>query len=321
VRHKNAAERYKFSIDFVRKDIEKRGGTLLSSEYINGSTKIDIRCNKCFNIWHPVFASIRKGNWCPICAKAHLSELFRCSFDGVKEEIAIRGGTLLSTTYNNDRQKLDIRCGVCELIWTTDYQHLRRGHWCINCSASKKHTIGECNKWALSHGGECLSTEYISCKQNLVWKCSEGHIWNATFDNVCRGKWCPECNIGKTQRILKDILQNIFAGHKIEENYKGFNWLYNKKTKGKQEIDIWIPHIKLAVEYDGEQHFVPVEYFGGKDKFVLTKRRDKLKNKKMKSHKDDVNWFIRFGYKESKKFSESYIRRRLVEEGALNGGE
>lgn len=34
-----------------------------------------------------------------------------------------------------------------------------------------------------------------------------------------------------------------------------------------QSIDIYIPSRKLGIEYQGKQHFVPIDFFGGNDKF------------------------------------------------------
>lgn len=41
--------------------------------------------------------------------------------------------------------------------------------------------------------------------------------------------------------------------------------------------DVYIPELRLAVEYQGEQHFRPVEAFGGKEGFLRTVERDRLK--------------------------------------------
>jgi len=41
--------------------------------------------------------------------------------------------------------------------------------------------------------------------------------------------------------------------------------------------DVYIPELRLAVEYQGEQHFRPIEAFGGKEGFLRTVERDRLK--------------------------------------------
>lgn len=40
---------------------------------------------------------------------------------------------------------------------------------------------------------------------------------------------------------------------------------------GRQHVDIWIPQLSLAIEYQGEQHDQPIEHFGG-DAALLTRR-------------------------------------------------
>ena len=34
----------------------------------------------------------------------------------------------------------------------------------------------------------------------------------------------------------------------------------------------------MCIEYDGLQHFKPIEFFGGEKTFLLTKEHDRIKN-------------------------------------------
>ena len=47
---------------------------------------------------------------------------------------------------------------------------------------------------------------------------------------------------------------------------------------------IYICGLKIAIEYQGKQHFEPVDYFGGKENFLKQKERDELKAKRGKEH-------------------------------------
>jgi hypothetical protein len=44
-----------------------------------------------------------------------------------------------------------------------------------------------------------------------------------------------------------------------------------------QHYDIWIPDYKIAVEFQGEQHRRPIEYFGGETAFIAQQERDERK--------------------------------------------
>jgi hypothetical protein len=46
---------------------------------------------------------------------------------------------------------------------------------------------------------------------------------------------------------------------------------------GRQNYDIWIPKLKIAIEYQGEQHYMPVDYFGGYEAYIATVERDERK--------------------------------------------
>jgi very-short-patch-repair endonuclease len=51
------------------------------------------------------------------------------------------------------------------------------------------------------------------------------------------------------------------------------------KCKNLQPLpfDFYIPSHNLCIEYDGEQHTIAYEYFGGDDKLKQTKQNDELK--------------------------------------------
>lgn len=49
---------------------------------------------------------------------------------------------------------------------------------------------------------------------------------------------------------------------------------YNPNWLGKYILDIYVPSLRLAIEYHGEQHYRPIDIFGGVDKFKKQQDRD-----------------------------------------------
>ncbi len=67
------------------------------------------------------------------------------------------------------------------------------------------------------------------------------------------------------------------------------NWL------GSQHLDIFIPELQIALEYQGKQHDEPVEFFGGKEAFEKTQERDARKKRLCTKHGVHII-YVRPGY-------------------------
>lgn len=83
------------------------------------------------------------------------------------------------------------------------------------------------------------------------------------FEKLDISKW-------KSEALLFAIVRQLFQGELVYREYSP-SWLTP------QRIDIYIPGANLAIEYQGEQHFHPVQAFGGADSFLKNQQRDKRK--------------------------------------------
>jgi hypothetical protein len=96
---------------------------------------------------------------------------------------------------------------------------------------------------------------------------------------------------------------------KVSLPYKTFHqaspdWL------GRQRYDIFVPDLNFAVEYQGRQHFEPVEFFGGLSSFKKTLERDQRKREV--SNLNGVR-VVYFNYDEQ--VDEIVVRDRLLANG------
>ncbi|MDF2158335.1 hypothetical protein [Algoriphagus sp. CAU 1675] len=57
---------------------------------------------------------------------------------------------------------------------------------------------------------------------------------------------------------------------------------YSPPWLGRQRFDIFIKEKNLAIEYNGKQHYEPIDYYGGTEGFNNTKKRDEEKRRKCK---------------------------------------
>ena len=71
---------------------------------------------------------------------------------------------------------------------------------------------------------------------------------------------------------LFEELRKTFKNQKIEQHAR-------PKFLGQQHYDIYFPEYKIACEYQGDQHFKAISYFGGEDSFKSNQERDKRKRR------------------------------------------
>lgn len=67
--------------------------------------------------------------------------------------------------------------------------------------------------------------------------------------------------------------------NKIKNHYSTLKVIQHGKPKWlkRQHVDIWLSEYKVGVEFHGEQHFRPIDFFGGEEVFKKTIERDKRK--------------------------------------------
>lgn len=89
---------------------------------------------------------------------------------------------------------------------------------------------------AKQHNGECLSTFNINHHTRLIWKCSNGHIFEATPTKVKKGRWCRECGekrAGLSRRTSMEEIYAIASSH----NGKCLSETYNPPEKLKWQCE------------------------------------------------------------------------------------
>ncbi|KKL50975.1 hypothetical protein LCGC14_2300080, partial [marine sediment metagenome] len=84
----------------VVSEIEKRGGKLLSDNYVNTKTKISVQC-KIGHIWLTTFSRIHVGGWCPKCATHNVANLNRKYSEKYVKNYFNDIGWVLLSRYNN----------------------------------------------------------------------------------------------------------------------------------------------------------------------------------------------------------------------------
>ena len=96
-------------------------------------------------------------------------------------------------------------------------------------------------------------------------------------ENILRDKHdLPRIGEGWVSEMqLYNLVKTVFAE---VEHHATLKWLKP------QHLDVYVPSKKLAFEYQGQQHFEPIEFFGGQESFENRVELDRLKAHKCKAN-------------------------------------
>ena len=218
-------------------------------EYVDYMTKVCIICPEHGEFWQTPNKHLL-GQGCPKCGntkKLTLTEFIERSrkIHGDKYDYS-------KVRYINNGTKVCIICPDHGEFWQTPHNHLI-GHGCPKCknnkiSASETKTT---EKFVLEarkvHGDkyDYSRTKYLSAKDKVCIICPEhGEFWQEASSHLS-GCGCPKCNhiISKAEIEIAEYVRSLYDGEVITN-------CRNMLTEHK-ELDIYIPSLKVAFEYDG----------------------------------------------------------------------
>ncbi len=104
--------------------------------------------------------------------------------------------------------------------------------------------------------------------------CGEELLVASTELRAKRKSCCSRCKMSLGAITIESLLKenNI----KYQKEYV-ITDIYNNESMQKFRFDFYLPDNNIIIEYDGEQHFTAIDYFGGKEGLKKTQRRDKIK--------------------------------------------
>lgn len=88
-------------------------------------------------------------------------------------------------------------------------------------------------------------------------------------------------SVSKFEIFISNILNDDKIHYHREFGFDDCRGVGNKKLR----FDFYLPEYNTLIEYDGEQHFKAVKYFGGEERYNILKEHDEIKNKYCKMHK------------------------------------
>ncbi len=88
-------------------------------------------------------------------------------------------------------------------------------------------------------------------------------------------------SFSKFEMFITNILKENHILYKNEFGFDDCKGIGGKRLR----FDFYLPNYNTLIEYDGEQHFKPIEYFGGEEAYQNRIKNDEIKNKYCEMHK------------------------------------
>lgn len=245
----------------------------------------------------------------------NLKEVFNFLPHGGKDLTSLEFGLLKVLSFNLEESILQkhrcwnclCKCGRQTVVRTN---RLINGEIksCLNCSKRENLTNQRFGRLV------CLEIDEQKSKENsekrIVWKCQCdcGNISFITAHSLKQNNTlsCGCLNISKGEYLLEKLLKENNINYQKQYSFKDL------KEKRVLRFDFAIFNndnkLKCLIEYQGEQHFKIVEYFGGEENFIKQQKYDEEKRKYCERNNIKL---IEIPYYDFAKINLDYLKNRM----------
>lgn len=256
----------------------------LAGKYINAKTPIDHYC-EVHNITSKITPyNALHGAGCVKCHFERISNQRRKTRDEYILELSIKNPTVkLVGEYINAKTPTEHYCEIHQVTWNISPSAALQGQGCQFCKnerigdALKKSEEQYIKELSIIHPNIVLRGQYIGANIPTLHECLiHSYKWYPTPGNLLGGHGCPKCNESKGETQISLWLEQNKI---INVPQKRFDDCCNTKPL---PFDFYIPESNVCIEYQGEQHYRPVNFGGISDKeaynnFLKIQYHDEIK--------------------------------------------
>lgn len=273
----------KFNIKDIYKILNDKYGDVyeILGEVDGIKTKTLVKHKPCGYEWEVKISDLFRRERCPHCNKRVMNktkEYFQKELNDIYGENIY---TVL-TEYKTNREKVLVRheeCGT-EFYCSPNDMISDKRQQCPVCS--KIHYLNLIRKphdvfiqeLKEIHGGEYeVLTPYITAHTKIkVRHIDCDCIYETTPNSLLKGNECPMCHKpSKGERKISQVLNDNNIKYTIQYKPKGC------KSKKQLSYDFYLKDFNICIEYNGIQHYKPIEVFGGEKSFNVQKKNDNIK--------------------------------------------
>ena len=258
--------------EFVEKAIMVHGDKYNYSlvDYVNSKNKILIVCKQ-HGMFEQLPASHLRGYGCSKCYGFNKN-----TNDFINESNLIHHNKYdySLTKYIGNKTNVVIICPNHGKFTQRPNNHLS-GQGCPKCTGKYYPTLKEfVNKAINVHGNkyDYSLVEYINSRLKVKIICPNHGIFEQAPTDHISGYGCICCRESNGEKNVAKYLDDNNVKYVREKRFFGC------KNKNPLPFDFYLEEKNLLIEFDGKQHLIPNEYFGGEIAFRQIKTNDEIKN-------------------------------------------
>ena len=249
-------------------------------KYKRYSEKVEAKCKICGDIFSVRAGHLLEGQGCKKCYQNSMKKTHEKFIEDFYENNQNADNIVLHNKYVDSLVRMSCECKICGHTWTTKPQLLTEGHGCPICARkiageSKSLSQEEIeNRVKNANPHVKIIGKYTKLKDKIECKCLLcNNIWFPVVGNILHGSGCPFCSVSKGEIRIIDALTNMNVLFETQKTFDELLGLYG----GKLSYDFYLPNYNLLIEFQGKQHYEPVDWFGGEEKFKYQQEHDKRK--------------------------------------------
>ncbi len=247
--------------------------------YDGASKPILHKCKYCGKEWLIRPSDVLAGKGCRECSCKRCGDCLRKSHTQYIEDLNdVNINIEPIEDYINTDTAILHKCKVCNHIWSIKPNHTLSGHGCPMCGfksmADNKRKPQEQYIQELFYVNPNIEVvgEYINFTTALLHRCKKcGNEWYAKPIHTMRGHGCPVCNESHGEKQISQWLNNNNIEYIPQYRFD------DCRDKYPLPFDFYLPLHNVCIEYNGKQHYEPVDYFGGQDAFEVRQYHDQIK--------------------------------------------